>query len=423
VSAHLDITLLLFGALLVLGALASGIARRSMVSLTALFVLAGFALGRGGIGALHFQARSPFVDDLAVVALIVILFSDGLAVDAELLQTHWHLPLRKLLLAMPLTLGIVAAGAKLLTNLGWLECLLLGALLSPTDPVLTSTVISNSRVPNVIRHSLNLESGLNDGLALPAVLAFAAALTPGGGHFVWWRFVLEDLVAALATGLVVGALAARLMPREEGLGPEIPGHQKSLYALGAAFACYGIAVLPPHGNGLIAVYVGAITLGIMRPDLRAHFARQAADLVEIVKLGVFVVFGSVLTVHGLFGDGWAAVGVVAITLLLARPVAVSAALIKTGTDVPTRAFMAWFGPKGVATMTFALFVLSDHIASGIRIFNLAALVVLTSVIVHGVSDTPGAEWIARRAEEASAAGGARRAALSGPPPSQEPAAR
>jgi NhaP-type Na+/H+ or K+/H+ antiporter len=424
VSAHLAITLLIFGALLVLGALVSGIARRSLLSLTAVFVLVGFVLGQGGVGALHFHARSPFVADLAVIALIVILFHDGLEVDGELLQTHWHLPLRKLVLAMPLTLGIIALAAKLLTNLSWFECLLIGALLSPTDPVLTSSVIGNARVPNVVRHSLNLESGLNDGLALPAVLGFAAALTPGGGHFVWWRFVLEDLAIGFATGIVVGSVAARLMPRETGLDPEIPGHQKSLYALGTAFACYGIAVLPPHGNGLIAVYVGAITLGVMRPDLREHFERQAADLVEIVKLGIFVVFGSVLTLHGLFGDGWAAVGIVAITLLVARPVAVFAALMGTATDPPTRAFMSWFGPKGVATMTFALFVLSDNISAGTRIFNLAALVVFASVIAHGLTDTQGAEWIARRAEEeASAAGVPGRAALSDQASNPETAAR
>jgi sodium/hydrogen antiporter len=411
-SAHLDVTLLIFGALLVLGALVSGIARRSFVSLTALFVLVGFVLGQGGVGALHFHARSPFVADLAVIALIVILFRDGIEVDAELLQTHWHLPLRKLVLAMPLTLGIVAVAAKLLTNLGWLECLLVGALLSPTDPVLSSSVVSNPRVPQVVRHSLNLESGLNDGLALPAVLAFAAAVTTGGGHFVWWRFVLEDVTIGFATGIVVGLAASWLMPREEGLEPEIRPHQKALYALGVAFAAYGIAVAPPHGNGLIAVYVAGITLGARRPDISAHFKHQAEDLVEIVKLGVFVVFGSVLTLHGLFSDGWAAVGIVAVTLLVARPVAVFAALMGTATDTPTRAFMSWFGPKGVATMTFALFVLSDKISAGSRIFNLAALVVFCSVIAHGLTDTPGAEWIARRTEEASAAGGPDRAALS-----------
>lgn len=403
--------LLVLGALLMLGALVSGLERRGFVSLTSLFVLIGFVLGPGVTGALRFDARSSFVSELATVALVVILFRDGLEVEGEMLQAHWRLPLRKLVLAMPLTAVLVALTARVVTGLSWTESFLLGALLSPTDPVLSSSVVTNPRVPRLIRHSLNLESGMNDGLALPAVLAFAAALSTNGGHFVWWRFVLEDVTIGLATGLVVGLIAARLMPRSHSLAEGIPRHQKSLYALGTAFAAYGIAVLPPRGNGLIAVFVAAITLGIRRPDLRRYFAAQAENLVEIVKLGIFVVFGSLLTLHGLFGDGWRALAVVAITLLLARPVAVFAALIGTGTDVATKAFMSWFGPKGVATMTFSLLVLGDRIAAGARIFNLAALAVFCSIILHGLSDTPGSEWIAahaqRRAELSASRAGPR----------------
>ncbi len=400
-AEHFDVAVLLLGALLVLGSLVSGLAHRTFLSLTALFVLVGFALGAGGLGVLHFRARSGFTAELATVALIVILFRDGLEVDAELLQTHWRLPLRKLVLAMPLTLGIVAVAARFVVGLSWPEALLVGALLSPTDPVLSSSVVNNPRVPRIVRHSLNLESGLNDGLALPAVLAFAALLEPGSGHFVWWRFVLEDLVVGFATGLFVGVVAARLMPQGT-LAPDIPPHQKSLYALGCAFAAYGIAVLAPHGNGLIAVYVAAITLGIRRPDLRDYFRRQAEDLVELVKLGIFVVFGSLLTLDGLFADGWAAVGLAAITLLVARPVAVFGSLAGTGTEAATRLFMGWFGPKGVSTMTFSLFVLSTRGTGALRIFDLAALVVFCSIIAHGVTDTAGAEWLARRSERAQA---------------------
>lgn len=391
------VALLVLGGLLVLGALASGLAGRSFVSLAALYVLAGFVLGHGALDVLDFNARSGFVADLATVALIVILFRDGLEVDAEMLQSHWHLPFRKLVLAMPLTVAIVSLATRLLTDLSWAECLLVGSLLAPTDPVLSSSVVTNPRVPSIIRHSLNLESGLNDGLALPAVLAFSAALASGSGHFVWWRFVLEDISIGLATGLVVALVAASLMPRETSFDAAIPPHQKSLYALGVAVAAYGLAVLPPHGNGLIAVYVAAITFGIRRPDIRGAFEAQAEDLVEIAKLGIFVVFGSLLTFHGLFGDGWSAVAIAAITFLVARPVAVFAALLGTATDTATRGFMAWFGPKGVATMTFSLLVLSDQITAGPRIFNLAALVVFCSVLVHGATDTAGAEWIARRA--------------------------
>ncbi len=288
----------------------------------------------------------------------------------------------------------------MLTDLGWTECFLLGALLSPTDPVLSSSVVTNPRVPRVVRHSLNLESGLNDGLALPAVLAFSAALRIGEDDFVWWRFVLQDITAGLATGLLVGYVASRLLPRASAISDSIPDHQKTLYALGTAFATYGIAVgLPPQGNGLIAVFVCAIVLGIRRPDVRVTFEHLSEDIVEIVKLGVFVVFGSLLTFDGLFGDGFAAVAIVGVTLLVARPVAIWLALIGAGLPASWTWFMAWFGPKGVATMTFSLLVLADAIPANERLFNIAALCVFVSILAHGLSDTPGVDWIARRAEE------------------------
>jgi NhaP-type Na+/H+ or K+/H+ antiporter len=392
-----DTAVTVLGALLVAGALASGIARRSFLSLTAVFVLAGFVLGDGGLDVLTFDARSHFVEQLAVVALIVILFRDGLEVEGEMLQKAWHLPLRKLVLAMPITAALVAVLARVVTDLSWTEAFLLGALLSPTDPVLSSSVVTNPRVPRIVRHSLNLESGMNDGLALPAVLAFSAALSLDQPDFTWWKFVLQDVSLGLAFGVVIGFVASVLLPRGDGLTESIPPHQRSLYALGVAFGTYGVTVLEPHGNGFIAVFVCAITLGIRRPDIRHYFEQRADDIVEIVKLGVFVVFGSLLTLHGLFGDGWAAVAIVAGTLLLARPIAVWIALAGTGTDLATKGFMAWFGPKGVATMTFSLLVLADAIPSGERIFNLAALVVFCSIIAHGLSDTPGVNWIARRA--------------------------
>jgi sodium/hydrogen antiporter len=399
----LEVPLTVLGLLLVVGALLAGLARRSFVSLTALFVLAGFALGDGGLEVLDFDPRSGFVTALAVVALILLLFRDGLEVEAEMLQTAWHLPLLKLVLAMPITAALVAGVTKVLTDLSWTESFLVGALLSPTDPVLSSAVVTNPRVPRVIRHSLNLESGLNDGLALPAVLAFTAALE-ADQDFVWWKFVLQDVSLGFVTGAVVGLVAARLMPRVSALGAEIRPHEKALYALGTAFAAYGIAVLEPEANGFIAVFVCAIVLGILRPDIRESFERRSEDVIELVKLGVFVVFGALLTGDVLFADGWAAVGIVIFTLLVARPVAVFAALAgvrRLGTDA--KAFMAWFGPKGVATMTFALFVLSSQAVEAERIFGIAALAVLTSIVVHGVSDQPGSEWLARRAESRGAA--------------------
>jgi NhaP-type Na+/H+ or K+/H+ antiporter len=347
---------------------------------------------------LHFKASSGLVTDLATVALIVILFRDGLEVEGELLQREWQLPLRKLAIAMPITAIVVALLARALVGLSWSESFLLGALLSPTDPVLSSGVVTDARVPRLIRHSLNLESGLNDGLALPAVLAFAAALEPGNGHFVWWHFVLQDVGLGFAFGLLCGLIGSLLMPRSGQQDSEepIPAHQKALYGLGLAFATYGLTVLPPHGNGFIAVFVAAIVIGNRRPDLRRYFAERAEEVVEIVKLGIFTVFGSLLTIHGLFGDGWAAVAVVAATFLLARPISIWIALAGTGITGASKTFMAWFGPKGVATMAFSLLILARQVDDGPRIFNIAALAVFASILVHGLSDTPGIRWIAAR---------------------------
>jgi sodium/hydrogen antiporter len=388
------------GALLVGGALLSGLARRSFLSLTAVFVLVGLMLGQGGFEVLEIDPRSAFVEDLALVALVLILFRDGLEVEGEMLQRAWHLPLRKLVLAMPITCGIVAIATKWLTDLTWTEAFLVGALLSPTDPVLSSSVVTNPRVPRIIRHSLNLESGLNDGLALPPVLALTAALS-ADSDFVWWQFVLQDVTLGVGYGLVVGYIASRVLPRSARLEDSIQPHQRALYALGVAFLTYGLTTLPPHGNGVIAVFVCAIVLGIRRPDVRHYFEARSADIIEIVKLGIFVVFGSLLAFDALLDDGWAAVGVVVVTLLIARTVAVWIALAGTGIDRAEKGFMAWFGPKGVATMTFSLLVLSEGIPHGERIFNLAALTVLCSIVAHGVSDTPGAEWLARRSSGGS----------------------
>src|SRR6187549_135991 len=178
----------------------------------ALVVIAGFLLGPGAIGLIDLDPGSDFVHTLAIVALVVILFRDGLEVETEMLQRAWRPPLRKLVLAMPLTCVLVALITKAVTDFDWTQSFLVGALLSPTDPVLTSSVVTNPRVPRKIRHSLNLESGLNDGLALPPVLALIAALSLGEDDFTWWTFVLQDVGLGVLVGLAVAALASLALP-------------------------------------------------------------------------------------------------------------------------------------------------------------------------------------------------------------------
>jgi NhaP-type Na+/H+ or K+/H+ antiporter len=403
------------GVLLMVGALLSGLARRSILSLAALFALAGLLLGSGGLRVLRFDTHPGFVEALATVVLIVLLFRDGLEVEREFVLTHWRLPLRKLVVGMPITAAIIALVARLVADLPWTEAFLIGALLSPTDPVLSASVVSDRRVPALVRHSLNLESGLNDGLALPAVLALAAALDrQADPHFVWWQFALQDLGLGLVFGVVCGLVAAWVMPGSRA-GPSagIPDHQKALFGLGTAFATYSATVLPPHGNGLIAVFVAASVIGIRRPDLRAPLADGGAEIAEIAKLGIFAVFGSLLTLRGLVGGGWSAVAIAAGTFLLARPAGIWVALAGTSLRAPAKAFIAWFGPKGVATIAFSVLLLERHITDAQRLYDITALVVFASIILHGLTDTLGARWIAARGAVAARDGRSARAVASG----------
>ncbi len=277
-------------------------------------MLAGFVLGNGGLDWIDFRARSGFVEDLAFVALIVILFRDGLEVEGEMLQRAWHLPLRKLVLAMPLTTIIARGSRAALIGLSWTESFLLGALLAPTDPVLTSSIVTNQRVPRLVRHSLNLESGLNDGLALPAVLTFAAALSVDSGHFVWWRFVMQDVGLGFLYGIACGWIASLLMPRES----ERPGSARRSHLPPTSGRCSRSASRSrPTASPCCRRKATASSRcssprscsSVRRPDVREHFERNSEEIVEIVKLGIFLVFGSLLTVHAFTREGWAAVGV------------------------------------------------------------------------------------------------------------------
>ena len=205
----------------------------------------------------------------------------------------------------------------------------------------------------------------------------------------------------LAFGVVLAWIAAKLVPRGRKLNDR-PAHAQSLYALGVAFAIYGIAVgLPLEGNGFIAVFTGAITLGILRPDLRVELReprrrhrgdRQARDL-----RGVRLAADRRRAVRRRLGGGRAR----RCSRCWSRDRWRSGSRWRApSVDTATKGFMAWFGPKGVATMTFSLLVLGEGIPDAARIFNLAALCVFASVLAHGLTDTPGAEWLARRARAA-----------------------
>jgi NhaP-type Na+/H+ or K+/H+ antiporter len=393
--------LLVLGLLLVFAGALSGLMQRTVLSMSVLAVAAGIGLAEFDVVSVH--PGSDVVRHIVELALIVTLFSDGLLVERELLARHWGPPARALVLAMPLTLLLLAASALVgFPSLTVAECFLLAAVLSPTDPVVTSTVVTATRVPALVRHTLNLESGLNDGLALPLVLFFLALAEPGGhaGHAA--VELLGKVAVGAAIGLVVAFIGGRALARLPGGG--VARDYEGVYALGLALAAYGLAAVT-FGNGLIAAFVAGVALGVAEHDVPKEFSRFNESVSAILQVAVFFMFGALIVSTGWGRSVPALIGFVVFALLVARPVAVLGALAGTGLPAPLRLFVAWFGPKGVASMLFALLVLRSKTPHHDFVFEVASFTILSSIVAHGLTDTVGARWIERRLPTGASAGG------------------
>jgi sodium/hydrogen antiporter len=391
--------LLLAGGLLAISAALSGLMRGTVLSISVLSVAAGLILAE--TGAIHIDGTDTAVVHLFLLALIVTLFSDGLLVERELLVVHWGPVVRALLIAMPLTLAFLALAAKLLfSELSWAEAFLLGAVLSATDPVITSAVVTSKRVPASVRHALNLESGLNDGLALPFVLFFIILASPGGDAGSEAAKLVGEAAFGAVVGVVLGQAAGRLTHDLPGGG--IVRRYEGIYALGIGLFAYGIADVT-IGNGLIAAFVCGISLAAAEHDIADDFVVFSENVSSILQVLTFFAFGGLIVATGYHGSIPLLIAFIAFALLVARPVSITLSFVRVDLAKPYRAFIAWFGPKGVAGILFAELVLNSDVGHADVIFEIAAYMILASILIHGLTDTVGARWIEGRLRHQNAA--------------------
>lgn len=383
--------LLLLGLLLAVASALSGWLHGTVLSISVLSVLAGMTLAWTGVVEANPGAETVIF--LVELALILTLFSDGLLVERELIRHHWGPPARALVIAMPLTLALLAGAAKaLFPELAWSEAFLLGAVLAPTDPVVTSAVVASERIPRVIRHTLNIESGLNDGLALPFVLFFLALAT-GGDAISEGGSLLGEAAAGALIGVALALIAARLLPILPGGG--MRERYEGTYALGIGFAAFGLSDFT-IGNGLIAAFVAGIALAATRHEIPETFRTFNENVSSVFQIATFFVFGALVVATGVDHSVWPIIAFIAFALLVARPAAVLLSFV--GVDLPReqKLFIAWFGPKGVASMLFALFVLNSSTPDRTIVFDVAGFVILASIMAHGLTDTVGARWLESR---------------------------
>lgn len=377
-----------FGVVLLVAVLVSGLAHRSVLSTTVMFLFAGTGLGSLGFRVVDLNVRQPVVRDFAVLALFSVLFTDALRIDATQLRRAWRLPARALLVGMPLTFGLLTLLARALVGLPWGQALLVAAVLSPTDPVFAAAIVGRSEIPHRLRHLLNVESGLNDGLALPVVIVLLAVVDRQAVHV---QHLAGELALGVALGFVIPWVAIAL-ERQRWFGSTVKYEPLNAFAIATiVFAASSLT----SANSFLAAFTAGITVATFSPAVRDSFREFGELLSELLKLAAVMIFGAVLTTRMISAVPIGGFVFAIAALVLARPAGLQVALAGSQLDWRERAAASWFGPKGFASVVYGLLILESGTPRSNQLFALIAAVIALSIIAHSSTDVLVAHWFAR----------------------------
>ena len=361
--------------------------KTTYVTAPMIFVAVGLLTGPEALGLASIDLESEEVIVLAELTLSVVLYSDAVRVDPRLLRRFVGIPARMLGIGLPLVIALGTVVAWLTLDVDWAAAALLASILAATDAALGQAVLTDESVPTRIRNSLNVESGLNDGLALPAVTLFvavSAAEQGDQGASFWVRFVVEQIGFGALSGVLVGAGAGWLLltARRAGWVDGVNGQLAALAQVGLAF----VLAHELGGNTFIAAFVAGISFRVVGADEAEHLTEFAEDGGQLLASITFVVFGNALLGPTLDELTVPIALCVVATLTVGRMLPIALSLVGTGLRAPTVAFLGWFGPRGLASILFALTVLeeTDRDVQD-DLFVVVAWTVLASVIVHGVT--------------------------------------
>lgn len=366
----------------------------TVVTAPMVFVAVGLATGPEALDIARIDLGSEEVIALAELTLSIVLFSDAVRVDVRKIRSFVGIPARMLGIGLPMVIGLGTVAARLILHLSWIDAALLASILAATDAALGQAVLTDESVPSRIRSSLNVESGLNDGLALPAVTLFVAisvAEAEAEPASFWVRFIAEQIGYGVATGIAVGLIGGWLLLRADRAG-WVTGIDGQL----AAFAQVALAFVLAHevgGNSFIAAFVAGMTFRFVGGDTAEYKTEYAEDSGQLFASITFVVFGNALLGPALDELTVPIAALVVAMLTVVRIVPIAVSLAGTGLRTPTVAFLGWFGPRGLASILFVFTVIeeTDQEIDG-EIFVVVAWTVLASVVLHGVT----ASWGARR---------------------------
>ncbi|MFL4468699.1 cation:proton antiporter [Tateyamaria armeniaca] len=368
--------------------------RLSTTSLTPpmVFIALGVALALSGLVS---EANSHrLLHPVAEITLVVLLFLDAAQIDLAALRKRHVWPLRMLLIGLPLAMVLGTLGGMIFLP-AWpiVAVALLAAILSPTDAALGQAVVTNSNVPIRPRRALTVESGLNDGLALPVILFFTsltgAETDVDGG--VWLVFGLKQILLGPLVGIAVGAVGGWALLRAKALKSTSEIYE-GVGALAMAGAAY-LAAVQVGGNGFISAFVAGLVFGAIIKGACKFVYEFTESEGQLLAWASFLLLGAALVPEAIAHLNVTMLAVILFSLFVVRPLAIWLSLIGTDATFMTRIFFGWFGPRGLATALFALLIVEQiPEAYGDPILHTAINAVWISAVLHGITAAPAARW-------------------------------
>jgi NhaP-type Na+/H+ or K+/H+ antiporter len=385
------------GVVLTVTALTSGLVERSPLSFPFLFLGFGFLIGPRGLGIFELRPHDATLEVVATLTLALVLFLDAVRLQVDELGRRWLIPF---LVLGPGTVLIIAMGAiamALLVGFGWLMAVIGGAILASTDPVVLREILRDGRIPRSVRQTLKIEAGMNDLVVLPVILGLiAVAQAEVGSIGSWASFLSRLLLIGPIIGFAIGGAGAWLMARVSSrTGVRL--EYQALYGIGLVLASYTASILA-GGDGFLGAFAAGLAVVLLNQSLCQCFLDYGEVTAEMAMMLAFVLFGVVLSgiLHQM--PIWEALALSSLIIFAIRPSVFNLLLARARISREARAFMGWFGPRGLNSLLLALLVVQANIPGAELLLATVGIVVISSIIVHGASATPASAWYGRRLE-------------------------
>ena len=383
---------------LTVAGLASGIVNRAPLSFPIIFLGLGFLLGHQGLGILEFSPDDPLLEAVATITLAMVLCLEAVRIGNAGMSGAGFVPVLSLGPGTLIIVSVIAASAYFLfDNVTVVIALLLGTILASTDPVVLRDVVREERIPSSVRQALNIEAGTNDIVVLPTLLILIAlANAEASGAAGWAILVGEVLILGPVIGFAIGAGGAYLMSQADKRFGVSEVYQ-SLYGVGITLLSYATATAL-GGDGFLAAFATGFAVAVLNFDLCQCFLDYGETTSEMAMLLSFILFGVVIS--DLFGEVplIPALILALIVIVIARPLAIAIVLRKASISNRARAFIGWFGPRGLNSLLLALLVIHADVPGAEFVLAVVGVVVTVSVIAHGASATPLSQAYGRAVE-------------------------